>query len=405
MIRFDFSTYMNNYVSKYKLKSFIDSKDDIKNYLSAGDMRGWYSLDDLFDELLIKDIKDTSKFIKNNADVFLVIGVGGSYMGACSVIESLSPYFYNQTKKPSIYFLGHNLSSKYYSDLLKMIEDKKVIVNFISKSGRTLEIDIAYQVIMEFMNKKYDEEELRQRVIMTTDEFDGFLREETNKYGFKSFVIPKNIGGRYSVFTPVGLLPISVSGIDIDELYRGARDSFKNIDEMIYYAGVRNELFKQKRYVESFVVYEPKLYFFTEWLKQLYGESLGKNNQGILPISFINTRDLHSLGQFVQEGNKILFETMINIRNTSSDIQIEKYNKSMFEINNIVSISVSEAHLQGDVPSILIELEEISPYTIGYLLQFFMTSCAISGYIEGVNPFNQDGVEQYKKIITEKLEK
>lgn len=405
MIKFDFDTYMNKYISKKDIKKHLDEKEKIIDYLSNGEMRGWYNLNKLNDPKLIEDIKVTAKNIRDNCDVFLVIGVGGSYMGARAVIESLSPYFYNKINKPEIYFLGHNLSSEYYHDLLEIIKDKKIIINVISKSGNTLEIKVGYEIIMKFMKNKYSDSELKNRVIITTDKHNGFLREEVEKHNFKSFVIPNNIGGRYSVFTSVGLLPIAVSGIDLEELFKGAKSANNNLNEMIYYATIRNELFKQKRFVESYVVYEPKLYYLTEWLKQLYGESLGKENKGILPISFINTRDLHSLGQFVQEGNKIIFETVINVENSNNSIHIDEYNKSLTEINNIVSKSVAIAHQQGDTPLVIIEIEKTTPFTIGYLLQFFMTSCAISGYIENINPFNQDGVEMYKSEVKTKITK
>jgi glucose-6-phosphate isomerase len=400
MIRFDFDTYIKNFISESEYSDYNHYLSDIDSYLNSNkDGMGWYCLDSLSHADLINDINSTADYIRNNCDVFIVIGIGGSYLGASAVIEALKPYFYNHKEYPEIYFLGTSLSSDYYYDLINLIKNKDVIVNVISKSGTTLETDIAYSLLMDFMVNKYSEKELQKRIIITTDKEKGLLREEVKQNGYKSFVIPSNIGGRYSVLTPVGLLPIAVANINLNELFKGAREANKEIDYQTRYAIIRNILSKKDKIVEAFVVYEPKLYAFTEWLKQLYGESLGKEEKGILPISLINTRDLHSLGQFVQEGNKILFETVINVEKSNRNINVDKYNKLLSEINNIASISTSKAHLKGAVPNNIITVEKLDEYTLGYLLQFFMASCAISGYIENVNPFNQEGVEEYKNIM------
>jgi glucose-6-phosphate isomerase len=366
-------------------------------------MTGWYDIDNLFNSELVADIKNTAAFIRNKCDAFVVIGIGGSYLGSLAVIEALKPYFYNQINSPQIYFLGTSLSSEYYHDLINIIKNKNVIVNVISKSGNTLETDIAYQLIMDFMKKKYSEEELIKRVIITTDKKNGNLRLEANNKGYKSFIIPDNIGGRYSVFSPVGLLPMAVANIDIEAIYDGVKEANGNIENQIRYAIIRHLMYKKNKFIEDFVVYEPKLYAFTEWLKQLYAESLGKVGRGILPISLVNTRDLHSMGQFIQDGNKILFETVINVENSGVEVRIDKYNMPLSEINNIASKSTSKAHYNGNVLNNIITLDSLNERNIGYLLQFFMISCAISGLLEGVNPFNQDGVEEYKKIIKEML--
>jgi glucose-6-phosphate isomerase len=399
---FDFETY-NNQISESDIENVDISNLDINTFLKNNDMTGWYDIDNLFNSSLIADVKNTASFIRNNCDVFIVIGIGGSYLGSLAVIEALNPYFYNQTNNPQIYFLGTSLSSEYYHDLIDLIKDKNVIVNVISKSGNTLETDITYELIMGFMRKKYSEEELVKRIIITTDKEKGNLRLEADKKGYKSFVIPNNIGGRYSVFTPVGLLPIAVSNIDIESIYKGAKLANENIDNQIKYALIRHAMYQKNKVVEAYTVYEPKLYALTEWLKQLYAESLGKEEHGILPISLINTRDLHSMGQFVQDGNKILFETVINVKNSNVEVQIDKYNKSLDTINNIASLATSKAHYNGNVSNNIITMDALNEQSIGYLMQFFMISCAISGFIEGVNPFNQDGVEEYKKIIKELL--
>ncbi|HHX16643.1 MAG TPA: glucose-6-phosphate isomerase [Mollicutes bacterium] len=403
MINFDFKTYTNNLLTDEVLEDYKKKLSNLDNFLNTHPNMAFNNLDNLFNEDLVNDIKSTAEYIKTNCDVFLIIGIGGSYLGSKAVIEALSPYFYNESKTPKIYFVGTNLSSEYYNDLLELIKDKDIILNVISKSGTTLEINIAYNLITSFMKQKYTDDELSKRIIITTDQEKGFLREEVVSRGYKSFVIPSDIGGRYSVFTPVGLLPIAVAGFDIKSLYKGALKSNENLDDKIKYAIIRKLMSEQGKTNESFVVYEPKLYWFTEWLKQLYGESLGKEGKGMMPISCVNTKDLHSLGQFVQEGNNILFETVINVLKSKGDIFIPEYNKTLNEINNIASTSTSIAHKKANVINNIITVEQIDEESIGYLLQFFMISCVISAYLDEVNPFDQNGVEEYKKVIRELL--
>ncbi|MDD2490050.1 MAG: glucose-6-phosphate isomerase [Bacilli bacterium] len=403
-MEFDFETYMQEFISKEDLNVYNYDINQLKAYLNKDKpMMGWYDLDTLFDESLIKEIEQTADYIRNNCDVFLVLGIGGSYLGALTVIEALNPYFYNQVKKPEIYFIGTNLSADYYHDLIEIIKDKEIIVNVISKSGTTLEVSIAYQLIMNLMKEKYAENELKKRLIITTDVVKGKLREEVNKYGYKSFIVPDNIGGRYSVFTPVGLLPIAVSNINIRQLGFGAKQASLNLNNPIKYAVIRDMMAKKGKLVEAYTVYEPKLYALTEWLKQLYAESLGKEGKGTLPISLINTRDLHSLGQFIQQGSKILLETVINVKEPQNDTLIGTYNKTLSQINNIAMHATIKAHNQGQVPNNIISLPILNEVNMGYLLQFFMISCALNGYLMGVNPFDQPGVEDYKRIINETL--
>lgn len=399
MIKFDFSTYTKDFISEGEIKNYEAQVPQIKEYLNAGALMGWYDLDKLFNKDVIDDINNTASFVRNNCDVFIVIGIGGSYFGSLAAIEALNPYFYNNSINPQIYFVGNTLSSDYFYDLINIIKDKRIMVNVISKSGTTLETLISYQLIMALMKEKYDDQELRNRIIITTDKEHGSLRAEVNEKGYKSFALPNDLGGRYSVLSPAGLLPMAVCNIDIEGLYKGAKEANNNIDNQIKYAVIRKLINEKGKTVEAFVAYEPKLYNFTEWLKQLYGESLGKNEQGILPIAFINARDLHSLGQFVQQGTKLLFETVLNIKKSKHDIEISKYNKSLNDINNIASLSTSMAHLKGGVLNNIITIDELNEMTLGYLFQFFMLSCAISGYFENVNPFNQDGVEEYKNVM------
>jgi glucose-6-phosphate isomerase len=398
-MKFDFTTYTKDFIKEEQVKEYMNKVSLIKDSLGKGDMLGWYDLDKLFNKELVEDINSTSMYVKENCDVFIVIGIGGSYLGPLAGIEALNPYFYNEINTPKIYFLGNNLSSDYYHDLINIIKNKNIIVNVISKSGSTLETLVSYKIIMDLMKEKYDEAELKRRIIITTDEHNGALREEVNINGYKSFIMPNDIGGRYSVLSPVGLLPMAVSNINIENIYKGAKEASNNIENQIRYAVIRKLINNHGKTVEAFVAYEPKLYAFTEWLKQLYGESLGKNEQGILPISFINTRDLHSLGQFVQQGNKILFETVFNVEKTNHDIELEQYNKSLNDINNIASKATSIAHLKGGVLNNVININELNEESVGYLFQFFMISCYISGFLENVNPFDQEGVEEYKSVM------
>ncbi|HHX93860.1 MAG TPA: glucose-6-phosphate isomerase [Tenericutes bacterium] len=405
MIEFDFSTYVKEFIKEKEIKKYDKYFPLAQNFINEReDMMDWLDVDELFSSHLINDINETAEFIRKNCDAFIVVGIGGSYLGSYATIKALNDYYHNAKKSPQIYFLGNSLSSDYYHDLTHLIKDKDIIINVISKSGTTFETSITYKLLLEFMKKKYKKEELKKRIIITTEK-NSPLWEDAKRNGYKLFTIPEKIGGRYSVFTPVGLLPIRVSGIDLNELKKGAKDALENIEDAFHYAVIREIMAKRGKLVEAYVVYEPKLYGLTEWLKQLYAESLGKEEKGLLPINLINTRDLHSLGQFVQEGSKILFETVINVKESNNDIVVPYYNKTLNELNHIASTATSKAHLNGKVLNNIITIEKLTPYTIGYLLQFFMISCAISGFLMNVNPFNQDGVEEYKNIMKSLLNK
>lgn len=370
----------------------------INNRLVNESMTDWYDVEKCISRDEIKQIKETAKFIRENCDIFLVIGIGGSFLGAKSVIEALTNYFEKQ--QPEIIFVGTSLSTDYLYELNEYIEDKRVIINLISKSGSTLEPNLAFEYLMQKMSQRYTKEELKERIIITTDRYESKLLDLALENNYRRFDVPKEIGGRYSVLTPVGLLPIAVAGISIDKLLEGARKCDK--EKAVQYAIIRNELYDQGYYIESFTIYEEKMLYFTEWLKQLFAETQGKNNKGILPISILNTRDLHSLGQYYQEGKRIIFETVINI--VKDDNRIEtNYNKTLEQINNIAVDSVAKAHLSGGVYSNIIELENISEESLGYLIYFFELSAAIGGYLLRVNPFDQPGVSEYKRIIREVL--
>lgn len=368
------------------------------------------------------DVNETERIIKISRDIrekcntFVVIGIGGSYLGARMVIDALSESFFNENKIEIIY-AGNNLSSDYISDLLKYLETREVCVNVISKSGKTIEPAIAFRLINKFMEEKYGVEEGVKRTYITTDEKNGALRELANKLGNETFVVPGDIGGRYSVLTPVGLLPIAVAGYDIKLLLKGAKIAAENYkDYVLKYAAVRNILEGKGKDIELYVSYEPKLKMLIEWLKQLYGESEGKEGKGIFPAGLIYTTDLHSMGQYVQEGKRILFETNISVKCSKSKISIPHDDddldglnylcgKNIDEINKIASEATAMAHVDGGVPNLLIEIDSLDETNIGELIYFFEWGCAVSGYMNGINPFDQPGVEAYKKNMLKLLGK
>lgn len=399
MIRFDFSTYNKlTDISKYgqKLKNINQFFDNHKENM------GWFDLDNLCNEDKLFKIKEKALYIRENSDVLLVVGIGGSYMGSKAVIEALSPYIIKESK---VIFVGNSLSTEYLNEILKLVEDKSVIMNVISKSGNTLEVLATYDILLSKMKSKYSEEELKKRVIITTEpSINNILFNEAKESGFEIIEAFKNIGGRFSVFTVAGLLPISVSGINIDNLVHGAKEAMVDFNDEARYAIIRDIMINKGKLVEAYTVYEPKLNYFLEWLKQLYAESLGKEERGVLPISIVNTRDLHSMGQYIQDGPKILFETLLIIKNTKNSIYLERYRKNLSEINDIAYKAVSKAHFDGEINSSIIELTELNEANIGYLLQYFMVSVTISGLLENNNEvFTQNGVEAYKKVLNNML--
>ena len=391
-MRFDYETYMK----KINYEKYTKDIEGINDNLVTDSMTDWYNIEKCITKEELKEIKETADFVRKNCDVFLVIGIGGSFLGAKSVIEALTNYF--EKTKPEVIFVGTSLSSDYLHELYDHIKDKEVMINLISKSGSTLEPNLAFEYLMDKMERKYSKEELSKRIIITTDRYESKLLDLALEKDYRRFSVPTQIGGRYSVLTPVGLLPIAVAGLDIDKLLVGARKCDK--DEAIKYAIIRNELYSQGYYIESFTIYEEKMLYFTEWLKQLFAETQGKDNKGILPISVLNTRDLHSLGQYYQEGKRIIFETVINIVKERKNIKTN-YGKSLNDINNIACDAVAKAHYNGGVYSNIIELDELNEETIGYLIYFFELSAAIGGYLLHVNPFDQPGVSEYKRIMME----
>lgn len=394
MIKFDFDTYSRNYIDEEIFSKNFNRKEEVFSKFNNSEMIGWTRK---IDNSIIDEILNLRDEVKSNANCFVVVGIGGSYLGSKAINDIFSDYYKDSSFE--IIYLGNNLSSKYIMDTLKYLKNKDFYVNVISKSGNTKEVEVSYELIKSLMDEKYSEEEKRKRIIVTTDSNSGKLREEVKKFNYRSFVIPSDIGGRYSLITPAHLLPLSFK-LDIKKLVNGFYSGLELKNEAMYYASIRKSLFDTGKYIENYSVYEENFNYFLEWLKQLFAESEGKNFTGIFPVSTIGTRDLHSLGQFIQEGNPVVFETFIKILNVT-DFKYE--NRRLDEINNIVLDSVVQAHIKSGVCCNIIEVSEIDEESIGLLCAFFMLSAAYSGYLFDVNPFNQPGVEVYKECLRNNL--
>ena len=416
-------------IQDYAKKVEKNHKELHKRAGDDNDFVGWLELPTNYDKEEFKRIKKVAKKIAKESDILVVIGIGGSYLGARAVIESLTSTFYNllpekQRKFPQILYVGNNLSPNYINELIEYIGDKDFSVNVISKSGTTTEPAIAFRIFREILENKYGIDEARSRIYATTDKEKGALKTLSENEGYEQFVVPDNVGGRYSVLTAVGLLPIAVAGIDIDKLMEGARNAQERFDdpdlkynECYQYAVIRNILYnKMNKTTEILVNYEPKMHYFTEWWKQLYGESEGKENKGIFPAGVDFTTDLHSMGQYIQEGRRDLFETVINVKTPKNDIIINPDDdnldglnyltgKTMDYVNKKAMEGTIKAHVDGDVPNVMIEMNKLDEKNLGELIYFFEKACAMSGMIFGVNPFNQPGVEKYKKNMFHLLEK
>jgi glucose-6-phosphate isomerase len=387
---------------------------------AGNDFLGWVDLPTNYDKEEFARIKKAAEKIRSDSDVLIVIGIGGSYLGARAAIEMLSHSFYNalskeQRKGPAIFFAGNNISSTYMSDLLEAVEGKDISVNVISKSGTTTEPAIAFRIFKEILEKKYGKEGAKERIYATTDRSRGALKSLTDQEGYESFVISDDVGGRYSVLTAVGLLPIAVAGIDIDAMMQGAKDAQDDYanpelsqNPCYQYAVVRNALLRKGKNVEMMVNYEPALHYFGEWWKQLYGESEGKDNKGIFPAAADFSSDLHSMGQYIQEGMRMLFETAVLVEKPRKDVTIKEIpddmdglnflaGKTMDYVNSKAAQGTALAHTDGGVPNLVVKVPALDAYCFGQLVYFFEKACGISGYLLGVNPFDQPGVEAYKK--------
>ena len=397
------------------------AKDVLVNRTGAGnDFLGWIDLPVDYDKEEFARIKKAAEKIQSDSDVLLVVGIGGSYLGARAAIEFLNHSFYNvlpkgKRKTPEIYFVGNSISSKYIKDLQDVLEGKDFSVNIISKSGTTTEPAIAFRVFKKMLIDKYGKEEAGRRIYATTDRAKGALKNLANEEGYESFVVPDDVGGRFSVLTAVGLLPIAVSGADIDKLMEGAASGRKKALEAPYeengallYAAIRNILHRKGKQVEIVANYEPSLHYVSEWWKQLYGESEGKDQRGIFPAAVDLTTDLHSMGQFIQDGSRIMFETVLNVEESPAEVLLDREEvdtdgmnylagKSVDFVNKSTMNGTILAHTDGNVPNLLVNIPEQNEFCLGELFYFFEFACGVSGYLLGVNPFNQPGVESYKK--------
>jgi glucose-6-phosphate isomerase len=395
--------------------------EQLHGHSGAGaDYLGWVNLPTQYDREEFTRIQQSADKIKKDSEVLVVIGIGGSYLGARAAIEMLSHSFYNMLPKekrgtPEVYFAGNNISSTYITHLLQLLEGKDFSLNVISKSGTTTEPAIAFRILREALENKYGKAEARKRIYATTDQSKGALKKLATEEGYETFVIPDDVGGRYSVLTAVGLLPIAVAGVNIEAIMQGAADASREYahpdlseNASYQYAAARNALYRKGKTTEILVNYEPSLHFVSEWWKQLYGESEGKDNKGIFPAAVDFSTDLHSMGQFIQEGNRNIFETVLQVGKVKEQIVIGSdvedldglnflTGKTMDFVNKKAFQGTLLAHTDGGVPNLIVTIPEISPYWFGYLVYFFEKACGISGYLLGVNPFDQPGVEAYKK--------
>ena len=394
---------------------------------AGNDFLGWVALPSSIDAEQLAAVNEVANRLRAKAEVIVCIGIGGSYLGAKAVLEAMSNSFAllkRDRKEPIVLFAGQNISEDYTYELLDAVKDRELAVVVISKSGTTTEPAIAFRILKAELERRYGKTEAAERIVAVTDKARGALKTLATQEGYSTFVIPDDVGGRFSVLTPVGLLPLAAAGIDIEALVRGAQDMQKATDENVpyeqniaaQYAAVRNALYAEGKKIEILASYEPKLQYIAEWWKQLYGESEGKEGKGIFPASVTLTADLHSMGQYIQEGERMLMETVISVAKPDHSITIESdeenldglnflAGKRISEVNRMAELGVQLAHTDGGVPNIRIELPAIDAYHIGALLYFFERACGISGYILGVNPFNQPGVEAYKKNMFALLDK
>jgi len=387
----------------------------------GNDFLGWVTLPDDYDKEEFERIQKAATKIRKDSDILLVIGIGGSYLGSKAAIDMLNKHF-DAERKLEVIFVGHHISSTYIADLLDYVNGKELSINVISKSGTTTEPAIAFRIFKKYLIDKYGLEEANKRIYATTDKERGALRSLSNTEGYETFIVPDDVGGRYSVLTPVGLLPIAASGVDIISMMKGAQDAKieyaeDSLDNQAYkYVAMRNLLYRSGKKIEMLVNYEPSLFFVGEWWKQLYGESEGKDGKGIFPASASFSTDLHSLGQYIQDGERILFETVINVEKVRREMAVPSDERDLDGLNYLKGKTIDYvnkqaflgtllAHTDGEVPNIIINLPEISPYSFGYLVYFFEIACGVSGYLLGVNPFNQPGVEAYKRNMFALLEK
>ena len=423
-VTFDYAK-ANTFIGKHEVDSMKALAEEAKKLLlsrqgAGNDFLGWIDLPVDYDKEEFARIQASAEKIKQDSEVLVVIGIGGSYLGARAAIEFLRHNFYNMVSKeirktPEIYFVGNSISSTYIKHLIDVIGDRDFSVNIISKSGTTTEPAIAFRIFKEMLEKKYGKAEASKRIYATTDKARGALKGLATEEGYESFVVPDDVGGRFSVLTAVGLLPIAVSGADIEKLMEGAASGRElalekpfEENDALKYAAIRNILHRKGKSVEVLANYEPSLHYVSEWWKQLYGESEGKDQKGIFPAAVDLTTDLHSMGQFIQDGSRIMFETVVNVEKSQEELYIQEEKEDLDGLNYLAGKSIDFvnksamngtilAHTDGSVPNLMVNVPEQNEFYLGQLFYFFEFACGVSGYISGVNPFNQPGVESYKK--------
>jgi len=414
------SKYVQKFINEDEMNGIKEQVETAARVLQnktglGNDFLGWLDLPVDYDKDEFARIKAAAEKIKKTADILIVIGIGGSYLGARAAIELLKSPFYNNMKKdtPEIYYVGNNINPTYLQEVLSICEGKDIAVNVISKSGTTTEPALAFRIFKKLVEEKYGRDGAKDRIFCTTDKARGTLKNLADAEGYETFVIPDDVGGRFSVLTAVGLLPIAVAGCDIDGLMKGAAKAredysadFDNND-CYQYAALRNILYRKGKSVEMMVSYDPAFGMMSEWYKQLFGESEGKDNKGIFPAAAVFSTDLHSMGQFIQDGSRVMFETVVDIKNPKQDLFLEDDAENLDGLNFLTNQNMSVvnrkafegtilAHTEGGVPNIILELDKIDEENLGYMIYFFEKACAVSGYVLGVNPFNQPGVESYK---------
>ena len=413
--------YLESYIAPHEMEAVKAQAElaakTLEERTGAGnDFLGWLDLPVDYDKDEFARIKAAAKKIQSNSDILIVIGIGGSYLGARAAIELMKSPLYNNLKKdtPDIYYVGNNISPTYLNEIISICDGKDISVNVISKSGTTTEPALAFRVFRDLVEKKYGKEGAKERIFATTDKARGTLKELSDKEGYETFVIADDVGGRYSVLTAVGLLPIAVAGCDIDAVMAGAAQAREELkagfdsNDCYKYAAIRNILYRKGKSVEILEAYDPSFAMMAEWFKQLFGESEGNDNRGIYPSSCIFSTDLHSMGQFIQDGSRVMFETVVDIKKPKQDFFLENdaqnldglnflTNQNMSVVNRCAFEGTILAHTEGNVPNIVLELEDTTEKSFGYMVYFFEKACAVSGYMLGINPFNQPGVESYKK--------
>ena len=418
-VTFDYSkagSFISEEEIGYMKKLTLDAKETLVSKTGAGnDFLGWIDLPVDYDKEEFARIKAAAAKIREDSDVLVVAGIGGSYLGARAVVEAVKGMYHNELEEGlKIYFCGNSISPTYLNNIISLCKGKRFSINVISKSGTTTETSLAFRVLRELLEKEMGVEEANKRIYATTDRAKGTLKQLADAQGWPTFVVPDDVGGRYSVLSAVGLLPIAAAGIDIDALMQGAADAMERFsvlspdNDAYKYAAIRNILYRKGKAVEILECYEPDFTLMNEWYKQLFGESEGKDNKGLFPASCIFSTDLHSMGQFIQEGARIMFETIVDVKKPAQDLFIDPLegnfdglnflaNQNMSVVNRKAMEGTILAHTDGGVPEVLIEVDDLSAYNVGYLIYFFWRACACSGYLLSVNPFNQPGVESYKK--------